>query len=195
MRSPWKIIGWVLAFSACFTVGAVIAAHSDPFPPGVVDPGATLPPTKPPKSPAGHVLVGSLRLQTIHNLYVGGACRTNWKGTLILDQDSGKIIGTGAIDVLGGLHCDFSVIQVQVQTVNVTATGSVSGQRVEVFLKEAGRDPLASSDFGGFTHTLRFLKLLVPLDGTQQVHASVSDGDRGTYVATGTFTVTCKSGC
>lgn len=196
MHRGWKIVGWVFAFSSCFAVGAVIAAHSDPFPPGVTDPGATVVPTGSPASPTGPTLTGTLHLQTAHYLYVGGACRTNWKGTLTIQQDAtGSVSGSGALDLAGGLHCDFSVIQAQTQTARVGVTGSVNGKRVTLILTEAGRDPKASSDFGGLTHTVRFLKLSVPLEGQQQVHASRSDGDRGTYTAAGTFTIACTASC
>jgi len=196
MRRGWKIVGWVFAFSSSFAVGAVIAAHSDPFPPGVTDPGAIIAPTGSPASPTGSTLTGILHVQTAHYLYVGGACRTNWKGTLTIQQDAtGSVSGIGAFDLLGGLHCDFSVIQAQTKTVHVGVAGSVQGKRVTLVLTEAGRDPRASSDFGGLTHTVRLLKLSVPLGGQQRVHASRSDGDRGSYTAAGTFTVACTTSC
>ena len=196
MRRAWKIVGWVFAFSACFAVGAVIAAHSDPFPPGVTDPGATVAPTPIPSLASGPTLTGTLDLQSAHNLYVGGACRTNWQGTMIVQQDAaGSVDGTGAFHLVGGLHCDFPVIQVQTKTVHVGVTGSVKGKRVSLRLTEAGSDPKASSDFGGLTHTVPFLTLAAPLGGQQLVHASRSDGDRGTYTTTGTFTVSCTANC
>ncbi len=190
MRRSVKVIGWVFAFSASFAVGAVIAAHSDPFPPGVTDPGAAVTSTTPPPTPAGTTLTGTLDLRTVHTLYVGGACRTNWRGTLPLQVDStGTVTGTGTLDLLGGLHCDFPVVQVQAKTITVSVAGSVKGQRVSLTLTDTGRDPKASSDFGGLAHTVEFLKLSVATGGSQQVHAYRSDGDRGGYTAAGTFTV------
>lgn len=191
MTRSVKVIGWVFAFSASFAVGAVIAAHSDPFPPGVTDPGAAVTSTTPPPTPAGTTLTGTLDLRTVHTLYVGGACRTNWRGTLSLQEDStGTVVtGTGTLDLLGGLHCDFPAVQVQTKTITVSVAGSVKGQRVSLMLTDTGRDPKASSDFGGLAHTVEFLKLSVLTGGSQQVHASRYDGDRGTYTAAGTFTV------
>ena len=191
MNRWMKVAGWAFAFSASFAVGAVIAAHSNPFPPGVVDPGAPITPTTtPPPTPAGITLTGTLDLQTVHTLYVGGACRTNWRGTLSLQEDAtGTLTGTGTFDLLGGLHCDFPVVQVQTNTITVSLAGSVKGQRVSLTLTDTGRDPKASSDFGGLAHTVEFLKLSVVTGGSQQVHASRYDGDRGTYTAAGTFTV------
>jgi hypothetical protein len=195
MRRGVKAFGWVLAFAACFAVGAVIAAHSDPFPPGVPDPGATstvatsVPPVE-------RVFTGVLRIRSAHVLYVGGACRTNWNGRLTVREDpGGAVSGTGKIRLEGGLACDFSVIQVQTNIVNVAVSGAMKGSRLTLGLSEAGRDPKASSDFGGLTHTLRFLGLSVPLGRSQQVHAVRSDGDRGSYTATGTFTARCTTGC
>lgn len=196
MRRGWKIVGWMFAFSSCFAIGAVIAAHSDPFPPGVIDPGASVSPTRSPAPPAGPTLTGTLHVQTAHYLYVGGACRTNWKGTLTIQQDAtGSVSGTGAFDLTGGLHCDFAVFQAQTKTVHVGVTGSVHGKRVTLVLTDAGLDPRASSDFGGLTHTVRFLKLSVGEGGRQQVHASRYDGDRGTYTASGTFKLACTASC
>jgi hypothetical protein len=34
-----KVITWVLVFALCAALGAVVAANTDPFPPGVDDPG------------------------------------------------------------------------------------------------------------------------------------------------------------
>lgn len=190
MRRSVKVLGWVFAFSASFAVGAVIAAHSDPFPPGVTDPGAAVTTTTPPPTPTVTTLTGTLDLRTVHTLYVGGACRTNWRGTLSLQADpADNVTGTGTFDLLGGLHCDFPVVQVQTKTIAVSVAGSVKGQRVSLTLTDTGRDPKASSDFGGLAHTVEFLKLSVVAGGSQQVHASRYDGDRGTYTAVGTFTV------
>jgi hypothetical protein len=192
MHRAAKILAWVIAFSACFAVGAVIAAHSNPFPPGVVDPGLPVSPTgvATPTPTQAPTLTGTLHLQTVHYLYVGGACRTNWKATLALEvDDKGGVTGTGTIDLAGGLHCDFSVLQVQTKNVIVHVKGTMDGKRVSVALTEAARDPKGSSDFGGLLHNLRFLKLSVVTGQEQQVHAARSDGDRGTYTASGTFTV------
>ena len=41
MRRAVKVLLWIAVFAACFGVGAYVAAHTDPFPPGVDDPGAT----------------------------------------------------------------------------------------------------------------------------------------------------------
>ena len=40
MPKAVKILLWIGAFLACAGVGAYVAAHTDPFPPGVDDPGA-----------------------------------------------------------------------------------------------------------------------------------------------------------
>lgn len=191
MNRWMKVAGWVFAFSASFAVGAVIAAHSDPFPPGVTDPGAPVTPTTTPSpTPTPTALTGTLDLQTVHTLYVGGACRTNWHGILSLQADAtGTLTGTGTFDLLGGLHCDFPVVQVQTKTITVSVAGSMKGQRASLTLTDTGRDPKASSDFGGLAHTVEFLNLSVVTGRTQQVHAYRSDGDRGGYTATGTFAV------
>src|SRR5712671_1477888 len=131
MRRAAKILAWLIAFSACFAVGAVIAAHSNPFPPGVVDPGQTVAPTGVVTPTQAPTLKGTLHLQTVHYLYVGGACRTNWKGTLAFEvDDKGGVTGTGTIDLAGELHCDFSVLQAQTKKVIVHVKGTMDGKRV-----------------------------------------------------------------
>ena len=42
MRRLGKVLAWTLVFAACAAVGAVVAANTNPFPPGVEDPGARL---------------------------------------------------------------------------------------------------------------------------------------------------------
>ena len=46
MRKGVKVAAWVAVFLACAGVGAYVAAHTDPFPPGVDRPGATAPPVR-----------------------------------------------------------------------------------------------------------------------------------------------------
>ncbi len=41
MHRVLKVAAWAALFLACAGVGAYIAAHSDPFPPGVDRPGAS----------------------------------------------------------------------------------------------------------------------------------------------------------
>ena len=46
MRRGVKVAAWAAVFLACAGVGAFIAAHTDPFPPGVDRPSATSPPAR-----------------------------------------------------------------------------------------------------------------------------------------------------
>ena len=50
MRRGVKVAAWAAVFLACAGVGAYIAAHSDPFPPGVDRPSASSLPTGSPAS-------------------------------------------------------------------------------------------------------------------------------------------------
>ena len=83
MRKGVKVAAWAAVFLACAGVGAYIAAHSDPFPPGVDRPsatGATGSPASPSTSPRARRVGGDrqerdlprpVRGRPVH--HVGGA--------------------------------------------------------------------------------------------------------------------------
>ncbi len=92
MRRWIKVAAWAAVFLACAGVGAFIAAHTDPFPPGVdrqgESPFPTVSPTpSPTPAPRPVVWAGTLRSVTYHDLYVGGRCTTRWRGNLRFTAD------------------------------------------------------------------------------------------------------------
>lgn len=152
-----KVAAWAAVFLACAGVGAYIAAHTDPFPPGVDRPGASQDPATPTSSPTSTpapepvAWVGSLRSFTYHDLYIGGRCTTRWRGPLRFTVDApGTVVGRGVARLFGNLDCDFPIEQTQAQRLGLVITGRVRGDRVVLTLSQSSIDPTNGQDFGGF---------------------------------------------
>ena len=155
---------WLGVFGVCAGVGAFVAAHTNPFPPGVADPGSR--PTAPtPTSATSTTQRWTLVMNsaTRHDLHVGGSCRSRWhtSGRVTIHPD-GSAEGQ-ARAALRGWGCDFSVAQVQTRTVMLAATGAVSGGRLVLRFSEIGAVPTGSQDLGGFRATIRLLIAKVQL--------------------------------
>ena len=156
MHKGIKVAVWAAVFLTCAGVGAFIAAHTDPFPPGVDRPGAS--PTEsvsltpsPSPAPVPVKWSGSLRSSTYHQLYVGGRCTTDWRGSLRFTiAESGKVEGKGAAHLSAPLACDFPIAQVQVRRVTLALTGRVRGGRLTLHLTQTAISPSSGHDFGGF---------------------------------------------
>jgi hypothetical protein len=188
MRTMVKVAAWAAVFMACAGVGAFIAAHSNPFPPGVDRPGAS--PTEsvtptPSVSPAPDEWVGTIRSFTYHQLYVGGRCTTRWRGNLRFSvDDSGAVAGTGAARLLGRLACDFPIAQVQVRRVGLELTGRLQGGRIALHLAQTAIRPAGGHDFGGFGAFLPVRISLAVRDGSaieRIVRRRVDEQGRGVY--------------
>lgn len=190
MRRGVKVAVWAAVFLACAGVGAFIAAHSNPFPPGVDRPGAS--PTgsvsaTPSPSPAPVLVkwVGSLRSFTYHQLYVGGRCTTRWRGYLRFTvADSGRIEGSGAAHLSGPLMCDFPIAQVQVRRVALNLSGRVLDGRLTLHLVQAAISPSSGHDFGAFDAFLPVrITLTVRHDAVSErvVRQRVDEQGRGVY--------------
>ena len=67
MPNPLKVVLWMLAFAAAVGAGAFVASRSNPFPPGVEDPGAR--PTVAPKSPSPTANVWKLSMDISSHHY------------------------------------------------------------------------------------------------------------------------------
>ncbi|MGZ5297504.1 MAG: hypothetical protein ACXWYT_11310 [Actinomycetota bacterium] len=154
MRRGVKVAAWAAVFLTCAGVGAYIAAHTDPFPPGVDRPGESPFPTATPTSspsPQPVVWVGNLRSVTYHELYVGGRCTTRWRGNLRFRVDAaGRIDGTGAARLLGKLECDFPIAQTQARRLGLAITGRVRDGLVTLRLTQTSIGPSNGHDFGAF---------------------------------------------
>ena len=188
MRKGIKVAAWAAVFLACAGVGAYIAAHTDPFPPGVDRPGASpIPSTTPTSSPTPEPVawVGSLRSFTYHDLYVGGRCTTRWRGRLRFTVDvGGEIAGTGTARLHGTLVCDFPIAQTQARRIDLAVGGRVRGGRMSVRLTQTSIGPSNGHDFGAFGAFLP-VKVVFPLrndaaDG-RIVRRRVDEQGRGVY--------------
>jgi hypothetical protein len=194
-----KIVVWVAVFVVCAGVGAFVASRSNPFPPGVEDPGAHPTPTQTPTQPAPAEWTLTMRVQTQHTLHEGGACRSDWNvsGTIQI-QPNGKTSGAADAKLAAPAACDFSQSQVQAKAIRLVVTGTQGAGALRLSFAEGGRTPVGSSDLGGFTNTLRFIHPVVKLPpGATAGHATTkvtrSDGDLGTYGSTSLLRVALQS--
>ena len=174
MPKPLKIVVWVAVFAACAGIGAFVASRSNPFPPGVEDPGAHPTPVQTSKPPAPTSWTLTMRISTQHTLHEGGACRSDWNvsGTIEI-QPNGKTSGAADAKLTPPAGCDF-------------AQSQILAGRDFTDADEGGRTPVGSSDLGGLTSTLRFIHPVVKLaPGAQAGHGATkvtrSDGDLGSY--------------
>lgn len=201
MPKPLKAGLWIAVFAVFAAAGAYVAAHTDPFPPGVADPGAR--PDRAPSSstPAPEPLRFDLTMtsDTRHELHVGGTCRTKWRTTgRVTVHADGSVAGEGTAELRGKAGCDFSTAQVQTRSIHVVITGTLDGRVLELRFAEAGRDPKGSQDLGGFSNTLHYivpaLKLTIG-EGEGVVMVRKPDGDLGRWVSANRATATCATGC
>lgn len=201
MPKALKIVLWVAVFGVAAAAGAYVAAHTDPFPPGVADPGARPDRTPSSASPVPEPLRFDVAMtsDTRHELHVGGTCRTQWRTTgRVTVRDDGSVAGNGVAGVKGKAGCDFSTAQVQTRTIRLKVTGTLDGRVLELHFAEAGRDPKGSQDLGGFTNTLRYIVPAMKLtlgEGEGVVMVREPDGDLGRWVSANRATATCATGC
>ena len=190
---------WLGVFGVCAAAGAFVAAHTNPFPPGVEDPGAR--PTNPaPTSSAPASERWNLLMDTAtrHDLHVGGSCRSRWftSGHVTILPD-GTTEGE-ALAVLRGSGCDFPVAQVQTRRVTLLVTGRTSSGRVVLGFKRAGVVPTGSQDLGGFLATISRVGPAIRFTdghGSAVIAASRPDGDLGRFVDNGEIQLDCATGC
>jgi hypothetical protein len=193
MRTGIKVAAWAAVFLACAGVGAYIAAHTDPFPPGVDRPTGSSPSATPsPSSPPQPVVwVGNVKSVSYHELYVGGRCTTRWGGNLRFTvNDQGEIDGTGRMRLLGKLRCDFPIAQTQVGRFELAVRGRILEGGMALRLTQASIDPTNGRDFGAFGAFLPFRTLLATKDDAVDVtidRRRVDEQGRGIYSVSTTF--------
>ena len=183
-----KIILWVVVFAAAVGAGAFMASRSDPFPPGVEDPGARpIIPTPTHAAPSPTVWALEMTSATAHHLHVGGSCRSDWRvrGTITIKPD-GTAAGQGSAVLSQPANCDFPQSQVQTKKIALVVTGKLADGSLRLSFSEAGRTPVGSQDLGGFTNTLSLIRPVLRIrDGSERatvsVQASRPDGDLGSY--------------
>jgi len=199
VRRGVKVVVWTGVFAACAGAGAFVAAHTNPFPPGVEDPGARpmtpVPTTTAPQSERWSLV---MRSATRHDLHVGGSCRSGWRttGRVTIDPE-GTVSGTVGAR-LQGWSCDFPVAQVQTRLVRLIVSGDRSGDRIALRFSIDGSAPTGSQDLGGFTATVERLRPEAQIVGEHAgvgVRATRPDGDLGTYSNAGEIQLDCATGC
>ncbi|MCD6021206.1 MAG: hypothetical protein K0R20_916 [Actinomycetia bacterium] len=162
MRGWARVLLWVVILLACAGVGAFIGSRSNPFPPGVPDPGARPsdgPSTAPPDLDEWPITMVS---RTTHTFRVGGSCTSTWrvKGTLRISATE-RITGRGVARLQRGNGCDFPSAQVQAQRILVEFLGRRDGQELDLRFREVGRMPAGSQDLGAFVKTLETLRVAI----------------------------------
>jgi len=200
VRRGVRVVVWTVVFAACAGAGAFVAAHTNPFPPGVEDPGAR--PTTPVPTSAAETQRWNLVMisTTRHDLHVGGSCRSGWRTTGVLTVQPNGIASADAQAVLRGWGCDFPVAQVQTRSVKLAVSGRPLDGRLNLRFHErvGGQSPKGSQDLGGLVETLSLLDLEVELAGeADRAAATVSrpDGDLGRYVNESRIQLDCATGC
>lgn len=187
MPKALKVVLWVVVFAVAAGAGAFMASRSDPFPPGVEDPGARPTPTRTAPSPT--VWTIGMVSDTTHRLHVGGTCRSDWgiTGTITI-QPNGRAAGDANAVLRAPATCDFPQSQVQTKRIRLMVTGRLAGGSLRLSFSEAGRTPVGSQDLGGFTNTLSLIHPEIRLPagarrGRAIVKATRPDGDLGTYAS------------
>lgn len=192
MPKALKIVLWVLAFGVAAGLGAFAASRSNPFPPGVEDPGArpaaSASASQPTSSPAGGQR-WSLHMvsKTRHRLHEGGTCLSDWVTTGELETVSDGVIEGDAVATLEPpAGCPFEQAQVQTDTVTLRVVGRLRGGRIRLSFTETSRSPAGSQDLGGFIATLpRIAPSLRIVDVRDEATEAsvVPDGDLGSYIS------------
>ena len=187
MPKAVKIILWLVVFAAAVAAGAFMASRSDPFPPGVEDPGArpTGTPTPTHTAPSPTVWALDMTSATAHHLHVGGSCRSDWviRGT-INQQRVRRPARARRCSETGDLRLPQS--QVQTKKIALVVTGKLADGSLRLSFSEAGRTPVGSQDLGGFTNTLHWIRPVLRIrDGSERATAATKvsrpDGDLGSY--------------
>ena len=190
---------WALVFAACAGVGAFVAAHTNPFPPGVEDPGArsnagaSTTPTGQPASPepGGGSWLVRIDARTYHDLFVGGRCAASWRVDLGIAAADVPIDGAGAAAIKGELRCTEPTAQVQAERIDVRAVGRWREGELRFRLEETGRSPDGSQELSGFVDTIVTLRFRLPaVDGASApIDVERPAGGQGPYGAVGTVVV------
>ena len=162
MRGWARVLLWAVILLACAGVGAFIGSRSNPFPPGVPDPGARPSDGSNPSPPEFDEWPITMVNRTTHMFRVGGSCTSAWrvKGTLRISA-SGQITGRGVARLQPGAGCDFPSAQVQTERILVLILGRRDGNELHLRFRDGGRMPAGSQDLGAFVKTLETLRVVL----------------------------------
>jgi len=203
MRRPVKIVVWVVAFVAAAAAGAYVAAHTDPFPPGVADPGerptptATVPTSPPPQLRRWQL---AARVESQHVLHVGGACRSDWDvQALVRERSDGSVAGSALATLHGEGGCDFPTAAVQTQTLTVAISGRVRptdplSMRL-LFEAPGNADPVGSTDLGAFDVLVPGFSFAIVPTSASRVATGRPDGNEGRFAMVWHARISCVAGC
>jgi hypothetical protein len=162
VRGWVRVLLWVVILLACAGVGAFIGSRSNPFPPGVPDPGARPSDSPSPPPPELDEWPITMVSRTTHTFHVGGSCTSAWrvKGTLRISA-AGKITGRGVGRLQPGAGCDFPSAQVQAERILILFLGRRAGGELDLRFRDGGRMPAGSQDLGAFAKTLETLRVAI----------------------------------
>lgn len=191
MRRLVKVVAWTLVFALCATIGAVVAANTDPFPPGVEDPGVRpstgAPPDEASAAPSGSWLV-RIDTRTYHDLFVGGRCAASWRVDVGIAAAGDRIDSAGAATIKGELRCTETTAQVQAERIDLRAVGRVRANEVRFRLEETGRVPAGAQELSGFLDTIPTIRFDMPTTDGARASFDIErpDGGQGSFGAVGT---------
>jgi hypothetical protein len=179
---PLKVVVWIAALALAAAAGAFMASRSDPFPPGVEDPGAR--PT--PSTTAGpEVWKLTMHADSQHVLHEGGSCTSDWivEGS-ISAAPGGALSGIAVARLDPPAGCDFDQAQVQTRRLTLEVSGSVDGHVARLAFRSVESAPTGSQDLGGFEVTLPGITPAVRTTGgrgASSISVEQPDGDLGHY--------------
>lgn len=155
---------WVCILLVCAGIGAFVASRTNPFPPGVRDPGAERgSPTSPgPAVDESTPWTITMVSRSTHTFRVGGSCRSDWRlRGRIRVGGGGRVRGSGVARLLPGAGCDFPSAQVQSERVRIGIVGGRAGRGLDLRFRETSREPAGSQDLGGFVKLLPRLRITI----------------------------------
>jgi hypothetical protein len=190
-----KALIWIAVFAACAGAGAYVAAHTDPFPPGVDDPGARGTPSttgSPSATPSIERWRITVRGSAVHTFRVGGACTSSWSGSARFPVDGAEVVAHARLELTGDGSCDFPVAQVQAERLDVEL---VTTDDDEAQFRVIGRTPPGSEDLGGFASVIVQQRFSLAPDTGSGAQSELSDGKGGTIQGSVRIAVRCLTGC
>ncbi len=205
-------MAWTLVFAASAGAGAYVASRTDPFPPGVTDPGARpipttaapsseTPPGEAPPSPEARRWRFSARVTSAHELHVGGACRSDWDVQAVLrERQNGRLAGSALATLRPGAGCDFPTADVQSETIFLRIMGRITDRedpvQMVLHVRATGEwEPVGSKDLGAFIALLPDVEIRTSTGAGGSSTGQGTDGNDGTYQATWRPMVRCVAAC
>jgi hypothetical protein len=180
------VLLWAVILLACAGVGAFIGSRSNPFPPGVPDPGATSPTESASPSPEFVEWPVTMTSRTTHTYHVGGSCTSDWRleGRLRISE-VGRLDGHGVARLRPGARCDFPSAQVQARRIVVLFHGRREGDTLDLRFEEGSVRPAGSQDLGAFLKTLGTLRISIPERGGAKVteRTRIEEGEDEVYAS------------